>query len=194
MRPRPLNNRAFTLLELVVVMMLIALATSLAIPQVANFLYTDQLKASVRKLVGLLARSSLLAQERQQPHLLKYIERERRFVLEPEKRLDLDQSLKKDERRERERTAVERKDNERKDGDLRLTGSVSLRDVWSLYGGTKSVGEIAIRFNAGGYVEPTIIHLREEGGKEISVVLSPFLGRIQVVDSYVSPDKDDVFQ
>jgi general secretion pathway protein H len=53
-RPGPWNDRAFTLLELIVVMVLIALTTSLAIPQIANFLYTDQLKASVRKLVGLL--------------------------------------------------------------------------------------------------------------------------------------------
>ena len=183
-RPGPWNDRAFTLLELIVVMVLIALTTSLAIPQAANFLYTDQLKASVRKLVGLLARSSLLAQERQVPHLLKYIERERRFVLEPEQQNE----------GARPARQKERKNDERKDGDLRLTGSVAVRDVWSLYGGLKSGGEIAIRFNGSGYVEPTIIHLREEGGKELSLVLSPFLGTIQVVDSYVNPDKEELFQ
>ena len=182
--PGPCNNRAFTLLELIVVMVLIALATSLALPQVASFLYADQLKTSVRKLVGLIARSSQLAQERQAPHLLRYIDRERRFILEPEKRGD-----------ELERTqSGPGKTKQRWDGELRLADSVAVRDVWSLYGGLKSSGEMVIRFNGSGYVEPTVIHLREEGRRDFSLVLSPFLGSVQVVDGYVDPDREELFR
>jgi prepilin-type N-terminal cleavage/methylation domain-containing protein len=47
-----LNNKAFTLLELIVVMALIALIASFSVPQIAHFLYADQLKGSVRKLIG----------------------------------------------------------------------------------------------------------------------------------------------
>ncbi len=182
--PGPWNNRGFTLLELIVVMVLIALTTSLALPQVANFLYADHLKASVRKLVGLIARSSQLAQERQAPHLLKYIERERRFVLEPEKRSETNGRIGRNPGTGKER----------KDGELRLADSITVRDVWSLYGGLKPGGEMVVRFNGSGYVEPTVIHLREEGRKDFSLVLSPFLGSVQVMDGYVDPEREDLFR
>jgi len=175
MRLPSLNNRAFTLLELIVVMVLIALTISLAVPKISNFLYTDQLKVAVRKLVGLIHESSLLAQRYQTPYLLKYIESERRFVVEPEQ-IDDERYSAKDAR------------------SLRLTESVTVKDLWSWYGGTRSSEEFVIRFNKNGYVEPTVIHLREEGGQEMSVVLSPFLGKVQVVGSYVTPDKDAFFQ
>ena len=72
MRLSPLNSRAFTLLELIVVMALIALITSFAVPQIASFLYADQLKVTVRKLVGLIHQSSQLALRHQAPYLLRY--------------------------------------------------------------------------------------------------------------------------
>jgi prepilin-type N-terminal cleavage/methylation domain-containing protein len=171
----PLNNRAFTLLELIVVMVLIALTISFAVPQISNFLYTDQLKVAARKLVGLIGESSQLAQRRQMPYLLKYIDRERRFVVEPEQKEEDNKDIKK----ERE---------------LRLAESVTVRDLWSWYGGTHPPDEFAIRFNKNGYVEPTVIHLRDTGGQELSVLLPPFLGKIQIIDSYVIPDQGTFIQ
>ena len=175
MRLPSLNNKAFTLLELVVVMVLIALTISLAVPKISNFLYTDQLKIAARKLTGLINQSSQLAQRYQTPYLLKYIESERRFVVEPEQEDDGRYSA-------------------HDDRSLRLTESVTVKDLWSWYGGTRSSEEVVIRFNKNGYVEPTVIHLREEGGQEMSVVLSPFLGKIKVIGSYVTPDNDAFFQ
>ena len=52
MRLPSFNNRGFTLLELIVVMVLIALTISLAVPKFSNFLYTDQLKVAARRLAG----------------------------------------------------------------------------------------------------------------------------------------------
>ncbi len=170
-----LNNRAFTLLELIVVMVLIALTVSFAVPRISDFLYTDQLKVVVRKLVGLINQSSQLAQRQQTPYLLQYIDRERRFIVEAEPKKNED------------------KPNE-KEGELHLSDSVTVKDLWSWYGGTQASTEFVIRFNKNGYVEPTIIHLQEKGGRELSVVLSPFLGKVQVIDSYVNADKDVTFQ
>jgi prepilin-type N-terminal cleavage/methylation domain-containing protein len=81
----PLNTKAFTLVELIVVMALIAVTASFAVPQIANFLFTDQLKVSVRKLVGLIHRTSQLAQQQQVPYLLTYQQRERVFTVRPER-------------------------------------------------------------------------------------------------------------
>jgi prepilin-type N-terminal cleavage/methylation domain-containing protein len=175
MRSTLLNSRAFTLLELIVVMALIALIASFSVPQIANFLYADQLKVSVRKLVGLIHQSSQLAQRHQAPYLLTYQQKERTFTVGPEKIEEQEQAEKKENR-------------------LQLADSVTVRDLWSWYGGARSSGELAIRFNKNGYVEPTIIHLRKDDGQEISVVLSPFLGKVNIVDGYVLPEKEALFQ
>jgi len=177
-----LHQKGFTLLELIVVMVLIAITVTLTVPKISNFLYTDQLKVAVRHLVGLINQSSQLAQRQQAPYLLRYLEGERRFVVEPEQKKETDRKI------------VDKDGRERKESGLRLAESVQVRDFWSWYGGTRTAAEFVIRFTKNGYVEPTVIHLRESGGKEISVVLSPFLGKVQVVDRYVVPDKDALFQ
>jgi prepilin-type N-terminal cleavage/methylation domain-containing protein len=175
-RSSVLNNRAFTLLELIVVMALIALIASFSVPQIAGFLYADQLKVSVRKLVGLIHQSSQLAQRYQAPYLLTYQPKERTFIVGPERNQKQEQT-------------------ETQENRLQLADSVSVRDLWSWYGGTRTSGELVIRFNKNGYVEPAIIHLRkDDDGQEISVVLSPFLGKVNIVDGYVLPEKEALFQ
>jgi type II secretion system protein H len=176
MRAFSINNKGFTLIELIVVMVLIAITASFAVPRISSFLYTDHLKVAVRKLVGLINQSSQLAQRHQVPYLLQYMESERRFIVEAEQKED-DAT-----------TTI------KKEGELHLADSVTVKDLWSWYGGTRTPGEFVIRFNKNGYVEPTIIHLQEESGQEFSVVLSPFLGKVQVVDSYVNADKAATFQ
>lgn len=171
----PVNPRGFTLLELIVVMVLLAITVSLAVPRLAGFFSGDQLKTGVRRLVGLIHQCSQLAQRQQAPYLLRYIDGEHRFVVEPE-------------RRQGEEGAVA------KERGLRLSDSVRVQDLWTWYGGTRAAQDFVIRFTKGGYVEPTVIHLRATGGAEISVVLSPFLGKVEVRDQYVSPESDGVFQ
>ena len=175
MQPLPLNTRAFTLVELIVVMALIAVTASFAVPQIANFLFADQLKVSVRKLVGLVHRTSQLAQQQQVPYLLTYQQMERVFTVRPE--------------RFEENAAAQKKENR-----LQLDDSVAVRDLWSWYGGRSEADAVVIRFTKNGYVEPTIVHLQRSDGEELSVILSPFLGKVQVVSGYVQPDKELLFQ
>ena len=169
------SPRGFTLLELIVVMVLLAVTVSLAVPRLAAFLYSDQLKTGVRRLVGLIHQCSQLAQRQQVPYLLRYIDGEHRFVVEPERRREEDGAVAKER-------------------GLLLSDSVRVQDLWTWYGGTRAGEDFVIRFTKGGYVEPTVIHLRETGGQEISVVLSPFLGKVEVRDHYVTPESDGVFQ
>lgn len=171
-RPR-LNSRGFTLIELIVVMALIALTVSFAVPQIADFLYADQLKATVRKLVGLIHQSSRLAQREQTAYLLTYSETERLFVVESERKAEKTQGR-------TEPTKLS----------LHLNDSVQVGDFWSWYGGQRSGADRVVRFSKEGYVEPTILYLRKDDGREMSVVLSPFLGKVQIIDSHVAPDKD----
>jgi general secretion pathway protein H len=89
----------------------------------------------------------------------------------------------------KEKDRVEKKENR-----LQLADAVTVRDLWSWYGGPRSSEEVVIRFNKNGYIEPTIMHLRKDDGQEISVVLSPFLGKVRIVDGYVLPEKEALFQ
>ena len=177
--PAPGDDRGFTLLELILVMVLIAIGTALAMPRVGAFLFTDEPKATARGLTGLISRASQLARQQQAPFLLKYIEREKRFVVEPETAAT---------------TRIEENSRSQRAAELRLKGQVGVRDIWSFSSGGRSVGDLVIRFTGDGYVEPTVIHLHEGGERDLSLVLSPFLGTLQIFDRYVSPDDPTLFQ
>jgi prepilin-type N-terminal cleavage/methylation domain-containing protein len=169
------DRKGFTLLELIMVMVLVGLVVSLTFPNVAGFLTTDQLNVTARRMTGLISQASILAQRHQSPYLLRYAPNEHRFILEAEDPGD---------------------DHEpgQNLGDVRLASTVTVRGHWSLSGGTGSADDLIIRFTANGYVEPVIIYLHSDSGREISMALSPFLGTIQVLNGYVDPESTNIFQ
>ncbi|MCL1980992.1 MAG: hypothetical protein FWG62_07965 [Proteobacteria bacterium] len=77
---------------------------------------------------------------------------------------------------------------------LTMADTVMVQDVWSWFGGPQAGDAISIRFNKNGYVEPTIIHLRQEDGREMSVILTPFLGKVKVEEGYAPPETKALFQ
>jgi general secretion pathway protein H len=66
-----------------------------------------------------------------------------------------------------------------------LPSGVSIIDVWLKGKGKKMAGETGIRFTKKGYVQQSAIHLGSEDGRRFTLVLSPFLGRVQVLENYV---------
>ncbi len=58
-------------------------------------------------------------------------------------------------------------------------------DIWLKGKGKKVAGEAAIRFNKKGYVQQSVIHLASEDGRQFTLVLSPFLGRVRILERYV---------
>lgn len=172
------EQKGFTLLELIMVMVLIGLIVSLTFPNVAGFLTTDQLNVTVRRLTGLISQASILAQRRQAPYLLRYAQNEHRFILEAEDPGD----------------DGDDHDPGQNLGDVRLASTVTVRGHWLLSGGAGPADDLIVRFTENGYVEPAIIYLRSDSGREISVALSPFLGTIQVLNGYVDPESTTIFQ
>jgi general secretion pathway protein H len=51
-------------------------------------------------------------------------------------------------------------------------------------------GETVIRFTKKGYVEQSAIHLGADDGRQFTLVLSPFLARVNIVEKYVEFGED----
>ena len=75
--------RGFTLIELVVVMVLIGVTMAFALPRLSNFVFSDPLKQTTRKLTLLITQTSRLAVRTSRPYFLEYDSQTRRFKVLP---------------------------------------------------------------------------------------------------------------
>ena len=66
-----------------------------------------------------------------------------------------------------------------------LAKGVRILDIRFKGEGKKMDGETGIRVNRKGYVQPSVIHLGSDDGREFTLVLSPFLGRVNILENYV---------
>jgi prepilin-type N-terminal cleavage/methylation domain-containing protein len=158
----------FTLLELLVTLVLIVILCGLSFPAVRTTLYSDELETSARKLTGLITETSQLAMQSRTWYQL-------RFDLAANRVTASSVDATSDEEQEAEKT-------------LQLPDSVRLQDLVSSHGGKKNTGDPVIFFSPRGYVDKTYIHLRSGSDSNLTLLLSPFLGSIEVADSYVPFD------
>jgi prepilin-type N-terminal cleavage/methylation domain-containing protein len=166
LRPGPASSRGFTLLEIMIVMVIITMVTSFAVPALRSNLYSDQLKSTARKLVGLVSEASQEAVGKRTTYLLN-VDFERNLVwISPEKA----------EGEELERRRLKQ---------MEIPESVRVAEVASVYGGKRSAGTTAIRFTEKGYVDRTFIHLRSDDGRHMTLMLSPFMAVTRISDTYV---------
>ncbi|MDY0351251.1 MAG: prepilin-type N-terminal cleavage/methylation domain-containing protein [Desulfobulbaceae bacterium] len=166
MGPGAASSGGFTLLEIMIVLVIITLTTSFAVPALRDSLYTDQLKSTSRKLVGLVSEASQEALGSRAAHLL-HVDFERNLVwITPESPAP-DES---EPRRLRE---------------MKIPESVRVAGVASVYGGKRAGGTTTIRFTEKGYVDRTFIHLRSEDGRVMTLMLSPFMVVSRISDAYV---------
>jgi prepilin-type N-terminal cleavage/methylation domain-containing protein len=66
----------------------------------------------------------------------------------------------------------------------KLLSGVSFRDI-SVAGRKVVEGEAHIDFSPCGLVEPSVIHLVNSDGDEISIMINPFTGKVEIHDGYV---------
>ena len=145
---------------------MIGLMMALTIPRFRYALLTDNLKAATRKLVGTIKTIRSEAVREQQNFILHFDLESNRFWLES------------GAMSEEERLISHEKASS-------LPGGVNIIDVWLKGKGKKMTGETAIRFTKKGYVQQSAIHLGSEDGRRFTLVLSPFLGRVQILENYV---------
>ena len=165
------DSKGYTFIELTVVVVLIGLMLAVTVPRFRYALLTDDLKTAARKLVGIIKAVRSEAIREQQSLILQFDLESNRFWLESE-------GMNEEERLVSQEKA------------FALPDGVRFRDVWLKGEGKKMGGETAIRFHKKGYVQPAVIHLSSEDGRDFTLVLSPFLGRVQILEKYV--DFEDV--
>ncbi len=161
----------FTLVELIVVMVLITMMTAFAIPKIRSSLFTDQLRATARQFIGLVAETGQEARSKRTGVELRFDRKQRLFTTAPA-------------------AGITKDDTVRRYPKVRVSESVQVVDITSVHGGKKTLGELVIRFSPRGYVDKTVVHFRDDSGDELSVILSPFLGVTRVLEGYVSLDDD----
>jgi prepilin-type N-terminal cleavage/methylation domain-containing protein len=160
------GTKGFTLIELAVVIALLGLFLGLTIPRFEHYLVADELKATTRKIVGLVREVRNEAIREQRVYAIHLDIESNRWWTEHADMQDEEMRLAKEEA-------------------FALPGGVRILDVWCRGKGKQAYGDIAIPFSKKGYVDQTLIHIGGETGREFTVELSPFLGVVKVHDSYV---------
>lgn len=162
----PSNTKGYTLIELIVVMVLIGLMTALTVPRFRYAFLTDNLKTTARKLVGVAKGLRSEAVREHKTFVLHFDLESNRFWIDRPGMTEEELLL------AREKASS-------------LPRGVRILDVWLTGKGKKVAGETAIRFNKNGYVQQSVIHLGADDGREFTLVISPFLRKVKVIENYV---------
>lgn len=72
--------------------------------------------------------------------------------------------------------------------EVRLPESLRLRSVWTpLYGRLETEGAPVTRFRPQGDADHSYLHLEDDGGREYTVEIRPFLGKAKLSDGWDGP-------
>lgn len=158
--------QGYTLIELIVVLVLVGLLGSLTLPRLRHAVFSDDLQTAVRRLAGVVRDLRNEAQRQQTDFLLRFDLDAARFWIET-----------------RDMTPEGR--GYARDKSSGLPAGVGISDVWLENEGTISAGDATIVITRKGYVQPSAIHLRDDGGREFTLRFQPFLPKEEVYDGYV---------
>jgi len=163
------NARGYTLIELIVVIVLLGLMFGLTVPKFRQAVMSDTLDATSLRIIGLVENLREKAISDQVTYILHLDLRS--------KTLWAFASTASEEDQEKARNRA-----------YKLPADVNIEDIWSWSGG-KLYDEAKIHFSKKGYIEQSMIHLRSEDGRQLSLELSPFLGSIKIHEGYVDFDR-----
>jgi len=163
------NKKGYTLVELIVVIVLIGLVLTLAAPRLRNALLSDNLKSAARKMMGIISNLRNEAIREQRDYVLHFDLNANRFWVSYGSMTD------------EERTVA------REEG-WNFPADIHIDDVWIKDEGKIFEGATRIRFTRKGYTQTSAIHLSSEDGRKFTLELSPFLGKVKVINEYVGYD------
>jgi prepilin-type N-terminal cleavage/methylation domain-containing protein len=163
------GKRGFTLLELLVVCALIGIMLSLSLPSLRTNFFSDPLKTTARKLIGLVSGVRELAVREHQPYLLHINQGEKRIWYERE------------DKNEKKYAINNREDDKRQRQELRIPEGVTLSAVW--LGKEDSLqDQTTLWISKQGYMKQTLLQLEDDDGNTLKVQFFPFLDSALVAD------------
>lgn len=170
--------QGFTLLELIIVMVLISLTASFAVPKIRSSLYRDELSATAQGFVSLVTETAQEARAKNTAFMLRFDPDAKTFVALPVT------------------TIPKTREEEQDKGYLRITLDESI-SFTGFTGGENQQDEDdqemnEIRFTSRGYTRKAVVYFENERGDQVSVILSPFLGVARILDGYVSLEDDRI--
>lgn len=163
------DKRGYTLVELIVVIVMIGLVLTFTAPRLRDGLLNDPLKAVARKMVGTINALRNEAVRERQAYTLYMDLNANRFWSTSNTMTADEHAL------AREQGVV-------------LPDGIRFRDIWIKGKGKTVEGVARVLFTPKGYTEMSAIHLKTEDGREMTLVLNPFLSKIGIHDKYVEFD------
>jgi general secretion pathway protein H len=162
----PRDAKGFTFIELTVVLVLIGLVFTITMPRFRDQILSDTLKSTTRKMMYKIMDLRNEAISEHKAYFLVFDLESNRYWVEYEDITPEDLA------------------HARENADAFPEG-VRVLDIWFKGKGKEMTGETTIKFTRQGYVQQSVIHLGSEDGRKFTLVLSPFLGRVKVLEDYI---------
>jgi len=173
------NNNAYTMMELIIIMVILAISMSLVIP---SFKRPGNIKTVARRVIMMASNLRTMAVRDQDTQKLHFSKNK----FSPEFGAASKEKLLEDEDdNEFEKQEFEMTENmDYKTRAIELPESVELMDVEYRNGDTSTEGTINFYKNA--YADNVAIHLQNDDDEIITLVVEPFLSKVRFYEEYVS--------
>lgn len=170
MRNHKTNQKGFTLIELIVVIVLIGVMFSFALPRMEGYLFSDGTDRVSRWIVLNVANLKGMAVKDQTRYALNVDVANNAFWVSSEMM---------------DETGIE----EAKKNSFVLTDDVRIVDVVYPYEGKDDEEMSDILFYKKGYSDNAIIHMENNDNKRFSYVIEPFMPQVEIKEGFVLFDE-----
>lgn len=160
------NNKGFTLIELIVVIIIMSVLLVFAMPRMSGFIFQDDTDQMIRWLVIKARSLRNRAVEQQKDYFLNIdIDNSRLWVTD--ETIDTEEAM-----------------NKASENGFSLPESVVIRDVVYPGIGKALQGTVVISFRKQGYADQAVIHIRDQDDRNVSLMVEAFLPSVRWVEDY----------
>ena len=172
-KPKSRPNKGFTLLELMIVITILALFMGMVVVRIDGVLSGGDLREAGRMLTGEISYLRAQAAYTHKECSLKFdLDKNELYAIET-----ADPSVNDDQKGQKNIGPIRKS--------LKLPVGVTVEDVVIFPTGKIQDGEADITFYINGCVDRSLIHLRNENDKAITLEVNPLTGSVIIHDTYI---------